>query len=51
MGILKLNFDASFSTNGTYITYIIRNSEGVLIRAGGKMISQTSIPNAKLIAV
>lgn len=48
MGILKLNFDAFVSANGTFIAYIIRNSMRVLIQVESKMISQTTIPNAKL---
>lgn len=50
MGILKLNFDAFVFGNGTFIAYIICNSQGILIRAESKIISQTNVPNVKLIA-
>lgn len=50
MYILKLNFDASVFGNGTFIAYIICNSQGILIRAESKIISQTNVPNVKLIA-
>lgn len=51
MEVFKLNFDASISNIGISIAYIIRDSHGVLIHAGGKLISQTSIPSVELTVI
>lgn len=50
MDVFKLNFDTFIVANGTSVAYIIHNNRDALLRAEGKMISQTNIPHAKLIA-
>lgn len=51
METLKLNIDASITQEVITAAYFIQDCNGLLVRAGGKSISKTTVPDAELIAV
>ena len=50
LGVLKINFDASITSDKAAARYIIRDHHGKLIRVGGKRLFTSSVPQAELTA-
>ncbi|XP_073107354.1 uncharacterized protein [Elaeis guineensis] len=50
IGVLKINFDASITANKAAAGYVIRNTNAVLMRVGGKLLPHISVPFAELLA-
>ena len=50
MGVLELNFDTLVIAKEAAAAFIIKDHQGLLVRAGGKILPPSSIPSAEMVA-